>query len=288
MRSRGSRRYRRACSTSASAGEPGARNARALLDRFGLKPKTSIGQHFVTDPNTLRKVVAVAGVRAGDRVVEVGPGLGALTIELRAAGAAVTAVEFDRALQPVLNEVVPDIEVIYADAMKVDPRRFGEAIVVANLPYQIGTPLLVEWLARAPRIRSYTVMVQREVGERIVAKPGTDPYGAVSAKVALLADAVIASRVSRRVFHPMPDVESVIVRIDRLPKPRATGGRERIWTVIETGFAQRRKTIRRALAARWPSASVEGALEWTGIDGARRAEVLAVEEFAALARALPR
>jgi 16S rRNA (adenine1518-N6/adenine1519-N6)-dimethyltransferase len=268
----------------------GARRTRALLERHGLHPKTSIGQHFVTDPNTVRKVVSLAGVAPGDRVIEVGPGLGALTLALLDAGAEVVAVETDRRLEPVLAEVVPGVRIVWADALRVDPRRLAAdgAILVANLPYQIATPLIAEWLVRAPRIRSYTVMVQKEVGERLAAAPGTEAYGGVSAKVALLADARIVGRVSRRVFYPMPEVESVIVRIDRLDRPRVGGGRARIFDVIEAGFAQRRKTIRRALrSAGWSTADVTSALERADIPPAARAETLSVHELGALARALP-
>jgi 16S rRNA (adenine1518-N6/adenine1519-N6)-dimethyltransferase len=266
----------------------GPRETRALLERYGIGPKTSIGQHFVTDPNTVRKIVSLAGIEPGDRVIEVGPGLGALTLALVEAGADVVAVEADRRLEPVLAEVVPEVQVVWADAMRIDPARLAgrRAAVVANLPYQIATPLVVEWLA-VPAIRSFTVMVQREVGERIVAGPGTDPYGAVSVKVAYFGDARIAARVSRRVFLPMPEVESVVVRIDRRPRPPVSGAREKIFQVIETGFAQRRKTVRRALRARWGADQVEQALVRARVDGGARAETLSLGDFAALARALP-
>ena len=235
-------------------------------------------------------MVQLAGIEPGARVLEVGPGLGALTLALLEAGADVVAIEADRRLEPVLAEVAPGVPVVWGDAMKVDPGPLvrGGATVVANLPYQIATPLIVEWLVAHPPIGSYTVMVQREVGERLVAEPGSNAYGAVSAKVAYLAEARIATRISRRVFHPMPDVESVVVRIDRRARPAVAGGRARVFGVIEAGFAQRRKTIRRALrGAGWDAGTVEDALARTGVAGEARAETLGIEQFGALARALP-
>ncbi len=268
----------------------GPRETRALLDRHGLRPRPSIGQHFVTDPNTVRKVVALAEIRPGDRVLEVGPGAGALTLALVTAGAEVVAVESDRSLAPILAEVVPDVPIVWADALRVDLRRLvaRPAKFVANLPYQIATPLVIEVLAGVPAIRSLTVMVQREVGERFAAGPSEDAYGAVSAKIAYHGDARIAGRISRRVFYPMPEVESVVVRIDRFARPRVGGGRARIFAVVEAGFAQRRKTIRRALrGAGWSATAVEHALDRAAIPGEARAETLSIERFAALARALP-
>ncbi|MGZ4141057.1 MAG: 16S rRNA (adenine(1518)-N(6)/adenine(1519)-N(6))-dimethyltransferase RsmA [Actinomycetota bacterium] len=266
---------------------------RELLDRYGLRPKTSIGQHFVTDPNTIRKVVKLAGIRPGMQVLEIGPGLGALSLAILDAGARLVAVEVDRALEPVLAEVLAGrrARVVFADAMAVSYRRLlghEPTALVANLPYQIATPLIVDLLEEVPAIQSFTVMIQREVGERLAAKPGEEAYGAVSAKVAFLATAAVVARVSRRVFYPMPEVESVIVRIDRRARPAERVARARIFRVIEAGFAQRRKTIRRALrGAGWSADDVERALERAGIAVQARAETLGVPEFAALARALP-
>lgn len=267
----------------------GARETRALLDRHGLHPRTSIGQHFMIDPNTVRRVVELSGVSAGDQVLEIGPGLGALSLALLGAGVSLIAIERDRSLAPALEEV--GVETIFADAMSADYGRLlgrRPTSLVANLPYQIATPLIVDLLEDVPQIRSYTVMIQKEVGERLAAKPGANAYGAVSAKIAYLAEASIVMKVSRRVFYPMPDVESVVVRLDRRARPPVAGARDRIFAVIEAGFAQRRKTIRRALrGAGWPIEVVERALERTGVAGEARAEVLGLPEFAALARALP-
>ena len=271
----------------------GPRETRALLSRYGLRPKTSIGQHFVTDANTVRKVVSIAGVVSGDQVLEIGPGLGALSMALLDAGASLIAIEIDRALEAVLNETLTglDVRIVIADAMKADYKRLlrgRPTKLVANLPYQIGTPLVLDLLVGVPAIQSFTVMVQKEVGERLAASPGDEQYGAVSVKVAFLADAKIAGRVSRRVFHPMPDVESVIVQISRLGAPRARVARARLFAVIEAGFAQRRKTIRRALrGGGWNADEVERALTRADVPGEARAETLGVPQFAAIARALP-
>jgi len=268
-------------------------SARELLRRYNLRPKTSIGQHFVTDPNTIRKVVKFAGVAPGDQVLEIGPGLGALSLALLDAGARLIAVELDRSLEPVLADVLAGREarVVIADAMAVDYRRLlrgRPTALVANLPYQVATPLILDLLIGVPAIQSFTVMVQKEVGERLAAAPGDDAYGAVSAKIAYLAEARVAARVSRRVFYPMPDVESVVVRIDRLSRPAARIARARLFRVIEAGFAQRRKTIRRALrGAGWTAAEVEVALDRARVPGEARAETLGVPEFAAIAKALP-
>jgi 16S rRNA (adenine1518-N6/adenine1519-N6)-dimethyltransferase len=268
----------------------GARETRALLQQHGLRPKTRIGQHFVIDPNTIRKVVDVAGVKPGDQVLEIGPGLGALSLAILDAGARLIAIELDRALKPVLDETLADrARLVIADAMAVDYKRLlrGRSTkLVANLPYQVATPLILDLLVGAPAVQSFTVMIQKEVGERLAAQPGDDAYGAVSAKIAFLASARIAAPVSRRVFYPMPDVESVIVQIERRARPAEKIARARLFAVIEAGFAQRRKTIRRALRGAWSAEDVERALTKAGVAGEARAETLGVSDFAAIARAL--
>lgn len=267
----------------------GPRETRELLSRHGLHPRTRIGQHFVVDANTVRKVVRLAEVRPRDVVLEVGPGLGALTLALADAGARVVAVEIDRSLEPALAEAVAglDVRLVWGDALRVEA--FGGATkMVSNLPYQVATPLVLRLLEEEPRIRDYTFMVQREVGERFAARPGSKAYGAVSVKVAYVARASVAGKVSRRAFYPMPEVESVIVRLERWARPPVAGARKRIFAVIEAGFAQRRKTIRNALrGAGWSAAEVEKALGRAGVDAGSRAEALGLEAFAALARALP-
>lgn len=268
----------------------GRRETREILERHGLAPRTGLGQHFLVDPNTIDKVVAAAGVSPGDQVLEVGPGLGTLTIALQAAGARVVAVEQDRALRPALEEVLlgrDRVEVEWGDAMQVDLRgliRGRPAKLVSNLPYQIAVPLLMRVLEEIPEIGSFTVMVQKEIGERLVARPGTEHYGGVSAKMAYLAEVSIAFKVSRRVFLPEPAVESVVVQINRRAKPPVPGMKDRIFGIIDAGFAVRRKTIRAALRnAGLDPGRIQQALDTAGIAGETRAERLGLPEFAALA-----
>ena len=235
----------------------------------------------------------MAGLARGDLVLEVGPGIGSLSLGILERGARLIAVEVDRALEPVLAEVLEgsNARVVIGDAMHIDVKKLlrgRPTKLVANLPYQIATPLVLDLLAGVPAIQSFTVMVQKEVGERLAARPGDDAYGAVSAKIAFLASARIAGRVSRRVFYPMPDVESVIVQIDRRARPAERIAQPRLFAVIEAGFAQRRKTIRRALrGAGWDAAEVEHVLDRAGVAPEARAETLGVPQFAAIARALP-
>lgn len=271
----------------------GRRETRDLLQRHGLRPRTSLGQHFLVDPNTLRKIVRVAHVSPGELIVEVGAGVGALTVALASAGASVIAIEQDRGLAPALTETVEDlagVEVVWGDALSLDYDRVlggRDARVVSNLPYQIATPLVLSLLADVPSISELVVMVQQEVGERLVAGPGTDAYGAVSAKVAYLAEASVAFKVSRAVFLPEPEVESVVVRLHRRASPSVEGDRRRIFAIIDAGFATRRKTIRNALrGAGLSSSAVESGLGRAGIDGSLRAERLGLTEFAAIARVL--
>jgi len=271
----------------------GRRETRDLLDRHGLRPRTSLGQHFLVDPNTIRKIVRVARVEPGELILEIGAGVGALTVGLASAGASVIAIEQDRLLGPALSEVVgglEGVEVAWGDAMTLDYDRIlaGRAArVVSNLPYQIATPLILALLVEHQSISELVVMVQQEAGERLIAAPGSPAYGAVSAKVAYLAAAGVEFKVSRSVFLPEPDVESVVVRLTRRSSPPVAGDRARIFAVIDAGFATRRKTIRNALAGAGVEIPVvESALQAAGVDGSLRAERLGLEEFAAIARVL--
>ena len=265
---------------SASPGESGlgAGAVRDLAGRHGIRPSRSLGQHFLIDPNLARAIAAEAGAAPGVRVVEVGAGLGSLTVALASAGSEVLSIEFDRALVPALLEVVgalPAVRVLVADAMKLDwaaELGAGEWTMSANLPYNIATPLLLELLGRVTAIRTFVVMVQREVGERLAARPGEEGYGAVSVKVAYRARARIVRRVPPTVFWPRPGVESVIVRLERLDTPPVGVAAERLWPVVEAGFAQRRKTL-------------ENALVRLGLDRARAADVLARSGVSPRARA---
>jgi 16S rRNA (adenine1518-N6/adenine1519-N6)-dimethyltransferase len=229
----------------------------------------------------------------GDRVLEVGAGLGSLTVALAAAGARVLAVEVDRGLVPALQEVLedlPDVRLETGDALRMDWARVLTRPgwkMVSNLPYNVAVPLIVEMLEGVPQIASFLVMVQREVGERLAAGPGDDAYGAVSVRVAYHADARVARRVPASVFWPRPSVDSVLVRIGRRASPVVDVDPERLFRVVDEGFAERRKTMRNALRRLGLSATdADHALARCGIGPRARAEELALEDFARLAGAI--
>src|SRR6266545_2672396 len=252
----------------------------ALLAAHGLRPLRSLGQNYLADPNTARKVVRLAGVEAGETVLEVGPGLGSLTLALRAAGVRVAAVEADERLIPALAEVLgddPGVTVLVADALRAELGAFAPDArrLVANLPYGIATALL-----------HLTVMVQREVGERLAAPPASPAYGAPSAKLAALAEARVLAPVSRHVFIPEPHVDSVLVGVTRRPHPALAGiGYAEVARVVDAAFSQRRKTLRNALRTLGlGAAEVEALGRAAGVDLGLRAERLDVPAFAALAR----
>lgn len=270
---------------------------RTLLESQGIRPSRALGQHFLADPNTAARIVRLADVGAGDRVIEVGPGLGSLTVALGDAGAQVVALELDRHLVPVLEQVLAAraariaraVRVVQGDAQTVDwGALLGDApgwVMVSNLPYNVATPVVVRALEEAPMIGRFLVMVQREVGERLAAGPGDDAYGAVSVKVAYYARAEVAGLVPRTVFVPRPNVDSVLVRLARLPRPPVdVPDPARMFTLVRAGFATRRKTLRRALA---PVLGDRAAalLVAAGIDPSARAETLGLDRWAALAHA---
>jgi 16S rRNA (adenine1518-N6/adenine1519-N6)-dimethyltransferase len=265
------------------------RLAAALLARHGLAPRKADGQNFVVDPNTVERIVAASGVGPTDTVLEIGPGLGSLTLALARVARRVVAVEIDRGLTAVVRELTAplgSVEVHEADALRVDLDALlgGPARLVANLPYNVATPLLFAALDTEHVVDAY-VMVQREVGERWAARPGDRLYAGVSAKVALAGTATVDLTVPRSVFLPVPNVDSVMVRVTRHPDamPRA----RRLWvaTVIDTAFAQRRKTLRNTLRRVFGDVAV-AALEEAGLDPSARAETVPVEGFVALADAL--
>jgi 16S rRNA (adenine1518-N6/adenine1519-N6)-dimethyltransferase len=261
-----------------------------LLDEHGLRPSRSLGQNFVADPNTVRRIARLAGVGPGDRVVEIGAGLGSLTLALAETGAAVTAVEIDRHLLPVLRQQVagPDVRVVEGDALTLDwDEVLGAEVgwtLVANLPYNVATPLVADLLDTVPAIGRMLIMVQREVGERLAAGVGDQAYGAVSVKVAYWAEARVAGRVPATVFVPRPRVESVLVALQRRTRPAvdpAVVGFDRLFTLVRAGFAHRRKMLRGALAG------LVGPEDFAvaGIDPQARAEELDVVAWGRLARA---
>lgn len=251
-----------------------------------------MGQHFLADPNLARAIVREAGVGPGDRVVEIGAGLGSLTLALVQAGADVLALELDRALIGALREVVGGTaraRVERADATAVDwEASLGEGAwkMVSNLPYNVAVPVVMRLLEQAPRVDPLVVMVQREVGERLAAGPGEEAFGAVSLRVAYRARASVVRRIPPEVFWPKPAVESVLVRLDRRPPPVATP-QEELFRLIEEGFAQRRKTMANALVRLGlDRAAATAAMERAGLDRRARAEDLGLEELARLAEAL--
>jgi 16S rRNA (adenine1518-N6/adenine1519-N6)-dimethyltransferase len=230
-----------------------------------------------------------------DRVVEVGAGLGSLTVVLAASGAQVLAVEFDRALLPGLEEVtadLPAVRVLRADAMKLDwPAELGAGdgwTLCANLPYNIAVPLVLDTLAQVPAIVRWVVMVQREVGQRLVAAAGTEHFGAVSLRVAYRASASVLRRVPATVFWPRPAVDSVVVRLDRLEVPPVAVDERALWRVVDASFAERRKTMRNALRRLGLEAhDADAVLAQAGVAPESRPEQLGLDAFAAIAELVP-
>jgi 16S rRNA (adenine1518-N6/adenine1519-N6)-dimethyltransferase len=266
------------------------RQVTALLDEHGLRPSRALGQNFVVDPNTVRRIARLAGVGPGDRVLEIGAGLGSLTLALLETGAAVTAIEVDRGVLPVLRSVVEPAgaTVVEGDAMRLDWGALlgaGPWTLVANLPYNIATPLLADLLDGQPAITRMLVMVQREVGERLAARPGEDAFGAVSVKVRYWATAAVVGRVPPTVFVPKPNVESVLVDIVRRPAPAvapADATASELFALVRAGFAHRRKMLRRSLAEVVDLATFARA----GVDPAGRPEELDVDAWGRLAQAV--
>nr|WP_208027461.1 16S rRNA (adenine(1518)-N(6)/adenine(1519)-N(6))-dimethyltransferase RsmA [Rhabdothermincola sediminis] len=259
-----------------------------LLTTHGLRPSRALGQNFVADPNTVRRIARLAEVGEDDAVVEIGAGLGSLTLALAETGASVTAVEVDRHLLPVLREQVEaaGVRVVEGDARTLDWKRVlarrERWVLVANLPYNVATPLVLDLLDQVPQIQRMLVMVQREAGERLVAGPGDEAYGVPSLKVAYHAEAAIVGRVPSTVFVPQPRVESVLVRIVRRPRPAVESGPDLLFSLVRQAFGQRRKMLRRSLAGRVPA----DAFARAGIDPEARPEQLGIEAWGRLADAV--
>jgi 16S rRNA (adenine1518-N6/adenine1519-N6)-dimethyltransferase len=265
---------------------------RSLATRHGVRPTKSLGQHFITDPNLARAIVADAGVGPGDRVLEIGAGFGSITVALAEAGCEVLAVELDRRIVPALAEVVrpyPSVRVERVDAMRAD---WGEVLgagpwsMVSNLPYNISVPVVVELLESVPAVERYLVMVQREVGDRFVAGPGDDAYGTVSVRIAYRAKAEIVRRVPAAIFWPRPNVDSVLVRLTPHPPPVEIDPIA-LFRVVEEGFAERRKTMANALRRLGlDREEARRALGAAGIVPLTRAEQLGLDAFAGITRSL--
>jgi 16S rRNA (adenine1518-N6/adenine1519-N6)-dimethyltransferase len=267
---------------------PGARRLREVLAAHDVTPKKSLGQNFVIDPNTIRKVLEISGVSVEDRVLEIGAGAGSLTLGLANVAGHVTAVELDARLLPVLAETldgVDNVDVVAGDAMKLPLATFGARALVANLPYNVATPVVLRVLREVPDIERLTVMTQREAGQRLTASPGSKLYGHVSVMVAYFGTATLASSISRRAFYPIPNVDSVLVRVDRRTDPSPQDS-EWLFAVIRAGFSQRRKTLRNALASIAGPDAAEAAIAVAGIGASARAEELDLERFIALSDAL--
>ncbi|HEY0189168.1 MAG TPA: rRNA adenine dimethyltransferase family protein [Cellulomonas sp.] len=298
----------------------GPAEIRALADRAGIRPTKTLGQNFVLDGGTVRKIVRGADLVPGERVVEVGPGLGSLTLGLLEAGADVVAVEIDPVLAGLLPgtvarhvpgarvgvidlpDVVPGAEassgtgeggrsltVVRGDALDVHalPGRPPTAMV-ANLPYNVSVPVLLTFLERFPTLERVLVMVQAEVADRLAAPPGSRTYGVPSAKVAWYAAARRTATVGRSVFWPVPNVDSALVRLDRRTPPTSTATREQVFAVVDAAFAQRRKMIRAALAPiAGSSEAAARAVTAAGVDPTARGEQLDIAALARVAEQLP-
>ncbi|WP_053384525.1 ribosomal RNA small subunit methyltransferase A [Leucobacter celer] len=328
-----------------SRGLLGPAEVRELAERLGVSPTKKLGQNFVIDPNTVRKIVRLAGVEAGDRVIEIGPGLGSLTLGITEAGAEVTAVEIDHRLAAELSSTArtmqpeifadpeqPRLRVIRSDALEVtlqdlldqssghsaatesiaestplkrscdssvtqddegngergagDAARLLPEVLVANLPYNVSVPILMHLLELIPGLRRGLVMVQSEVGHRIAAGPGSKEYGAPSAKAAWYGNWRIAGTVSRRIFWPVPGVDSVLVGYDRLAEPRGDEAERRLtFDLVNAAFAQRRKMLRQALQpVLGPLDRAVAVIEGAGLDPTARAEQFGIEDYLAIAR----
>ncbi|MBK5228393.1 MAG: 16S rRNA (adenine(1518)-N(6)/adenine(1519)-N(6))-dimethyltransferase RsmA [Actinobacteria bacterium] len=269
---------------------PGAGRLRALFDKHGARPTKALGQNFVIDPNTINKVVSIAGVGSDDDVLELGAGAGSLTAGLAAVARSVVAIELDASLLPVLREVAsaPNVTIVEGDALDIDLSSFRANKLVGNLPYNSAAHMVIKTLEDAPGVRTLTVMIQKEVGERLVAQPGTDAYSVASVLVRYFADARIATRISRNIFWPVPNVDSVLVSIVRR-EGDAPCDYQAFRTVVRAGFTQRRKTLRNTMAlVTGDAARAEEWIAGAGLDPSVRAETVGLDGFVALARLIPR
>lgn len=274
------------------------RTLRSLAAELDLRPTKQRGQNFVHDANTVRRIVAASGVGAQDVVLEIGPGLGSLTLGLLDVASHVTVVEIEPALAQRLPrtvaqrapETAENLTVIEADALSIDDLPDPQpTALVANLPYNVSVPVLLHVLARFPSVQRGLVMVQLEVADRLVATPGSKVYGVPSVKLAWYASSARIGTVPPTVFWPVPNVDSGLVCLTRHAPPDTSASREQVFDVIDAAFAQRRKMLRGALAGLFGgSAAATAALERAGVDPQARGEVLSIDDFVMIAEQLPR
>jgi len=269
----------------------GPAEIRDLAELLDIQPTKKLGQNFVIDANTVRRIVRVAGVVAGETAVEIGPGLGSLTLGLLETGADVVAVEIDKRLAAQLPLTVAEMQpeasltVITEDAMKVTELPQSPSVLVANLPYNVSVPVLLHFLEHFPTLRRGLVMVQAEVGERLAAPPGSKVYGAPSAKAAWYGTWRTHGKVSRQVFWPVPNVDSILVGFEREELPGTEEERLATFALIDAAFQQRRKMLRQALSVvLGDSATASARLEAAGLAPTSRGEELTVLDFLAIAR----
>lgn len=267
----------------------GSAEIRQLASELNLKPTKKLGQNFVIDPNTIRKIVSAADLLPTDRVVEIGPGLGSLTLGLLEAVDQVAVVEYDDRLAKRLGKTLEAhapgkrCEIISADAMTITDLPFAPDALVANLPYNISVPVLLHFLEQFPTLRKGLVLVQAEVAARLIAKAGSKVYGTPSVKLAWYARASSGGVVSRNIFWPIPNVDSALVYFEKRETPFPVKIRKEVFSVIDAAFAQRRKTLRQALSG-WAGSAIEAEriLIESGISPKARGEDLSIEDFVRL------
>jgi 16S rRNA (adenine1518-N6/adenine1519-N6)-dimethyltransferase len=273
----------------------GAAQIRELAAQLDLKPSKSLGQNFVIDSNVCTKIVRTAGVTSADIALEIGPGLGSLTLAMLEVAKSVIAVEIDPRLAQQLPITVAqhfdhpeNLTVINKDALAVNDLPVAPTVLVANLPYNVSVPVLLHLLEKFPSLRTGVVMVQAEVADRLAAKPGGKEYGIPSVKAAWWADVKNVGTVSRSIFWPAPNVDSKLVGFTRRETAGSEESREKVFTIIDAAFAQRRKMLRSALSSLYGSSSAaEAILIKAGIDPTLRGEALQVESFCKIAAVAP-
>ena len=273
-----------------SGGLLGATEIRRLADELGVSPTKKLGQNFVHDANTIRRIVSISGVSEGDHVLEVGPGLGSLTLGLLEAGATVSVIEIDPRLAGALPRTVsryfPDrtVSVMTQDALEVTEVRGTPTALVANLPYNTSVPITLHLLSALPSLRSVLVMVQAEVAERLAAQPGSKAYGGPSVKARWFGSWSVAGSIPRQVFWPVPNVDSLLVRMEGATPPGDEALRRVVFDLVDHAFATRRKMVRGALSGLLGADRVNDVITAAGLSPEARGEQWTLDDFVALAR----